>query len=447
MPPPDLGFSPENLSGICRKCGNFLPCPNCISGESGKVGEPTNKQHDTIPDLTLELGADLVEEPEEILDLTHEAIEVKEGYRDRMEQGGGKTKLVEFGWATTSSEKHPERNEDSVGIYEDQNMYAVFDGLGGAAAGNVASEKSRDELGQKVAEARTMIYAHDKLQLVKKWEEVMIDNALVRDEGSDNISDLQAIRAREINEARTYHETLNLPQEVKNEAIAISDALKELSGDVKNSGEAQAELKGMGSTVSGVKIVETDDGRRFGIFFSVGDSAAKIERASNGTIVEAVVAETILEHLIAREMVTQVNAELAVQKVKARDAGDKNVVVTTQDQALYDARFYQVAQYLGHAKPIKPRIKIWELRDNDRITLTTDLIDDNDLKGKSETRLRDRTDEPLEEIAAGTIDDAVGEIDSKTGKGWDDGAVVAIEVKAKTQTKQSAETVRGRIAA
>lgn len=387
-------FRPQSESNWCpRHEGYFVPCPIC-AGEAGL----------TAP----------------------EALE-PETYRARMEQGEGETKLAEFGFATVSSEKHPDRNEDAVGIYPEEQIFAVFDGLGGRVAGVVASRVAQSELIQKYKEAQTIArHAQGKEEIERQWQSVVASNVLITEDETQTNADYQMIRNRELVEAQERVEALKLPLEVKHEAIAISEALIELSKEVRAQSKSDPSFKGMASTVAGVKLFEANS-RRFAIFFSVGDSEAYLERARSGVIVPAVSSDGQLEHMTARKRVNTVEAEQAIRRVQAARAGGKKEAPA--DTALYEAKFFVVMQSLGQKDEVIPHISIWELAPGDRIALTTDMISDNDRGSRWQARVRNRTTESLQEVAAGTIFDAVQGVKQREGKGWDDGTAMIIEAK------------------
>src|SRR5712692_8385001 len=51
-----------------------------------------------------------------------------------------KTAPLTFAFCTEAHEQHPERNEDTILVDRQRGLAAVFDGVGGAKAGEVASQ-------------------------------------------------------------------------------------------------------------------------------------------------------------------------------------------------------------------------------------------------------------------------------------------------------------------
>src|SRR5947209_8239397 len=54
--------------------------------------------------------------------------------------GGKASELFTFSRHTVACERHPERNEDTIITDERSGLAAVFDGVGGSAAGEIASQ-------------------------------------------------------------------------------------------------------------------------------------------------------------------------------------------------------------------------------------------------------------------------------------------------------------------
>lgn len=58
---------------------------------------------------------------------------------------------IEAAFVSVASEEHPDRNEDSVLFDKAHSLFAVFDGMGGHAAGEVASSIAQKYVGEKLA--------------------------------------------------------------------------------------------------------------------------------------------------------------------------------------------------------------------------------------------------------------------------------------------------------
>jgi PPM family protein phosphatase len=148
------------------------------------------------------------------------------------------------GSATAASEKHPNRNEDSSIANPENGLFAVFDGMGGYAGGERASE-----------EAKRVTLEH--LNFPSTVEGVELS--------PEEIS-------------ASIRETLSLAH---NEILNV--ATKE-------------QLEGMGTTASVVKIWEGENGTRKAIVGNVGDSRVYILR-QNGILEQVTVDDSLGGHL------------------------------------------------------------------------------------------------------------------------------------------------------
>lgn len=348
-----------------------------------------------------------------------EQLERREAYRKRLEVQTVDQPLFSGALSTLSSETHPEHNEDTIGVYED--AVVVFDGAGGHLSGEAASHMARDTFEQKLVEARTM--ARSEIlqagqELDTRWKEIVESGSLVTEKDAEERARFREIRDREIAAAHTQLEALNIPDEIKREAIAISRALKALSEEIAFAAQAldhgksdtEREYKGMATTAAGIRVIEAR-GRRFGICFSVGDSEVYLERASTGAIVRATKSDNALEHLLERGIVP------------------RHAANDLSNPAIRDARFSGVSQLLGQEGAPTPRIMIWELFPRDRFILASDGLTDMDLQERWKETLRNRRGESWSEVAPKLIDGAMEGYFAKEGKRGDDVTVAIGEIK------------------
>ncbi len=124
-----------------------------------------------------------------------------------------------------ASERHPEQNEDAVLSLPERGVFGVFDGMGGHAGGEIASQIARDGI------ARAL-------------------------------------------------ESLPEGLPVANMRIAIQEALFDANAEIRRQAEANPEWRGMGTTASVVKMWESPQGERKAVIGQMGDSRIYVLRAA-----------------------------------------------------------------------------------------------------------------------------------------------------------------------
>lgn len=325
-----------------------------------------------------------------------------------------KTPLLELGVATLASAEHPTRNEDATAFYEQEDMAAVFDGAGGQAAGDIASRFARDNLISHVERARLLVEAMNATGQIDLWNKVVEGNSYVmadelEGEETRDKARLRARRERDVGEARAYFEKLNPPDDVKLEASALYLALQNLSDALQAEGKRRG-TPDMATTATGVKLMEEPDGRRYGIFWSVGDSDAWLFREKTGEVIRPVRSDNGLDAMVGRGSMTPLEAE------------------NLSDPLVHQLRFSITGQALGPMERVIPHLMIYELDPGDRFLLASDGLGDNDLEGRFQKRLRTRTSEPWSKVVRDMTGSALEGIRNQEGKGWDDITVVAGEV-------------------
>ena len=106
-----------------------------------------------------------------------------------------KTSLFTFSCQSIACERHPHRNEDSMLIDEETGLAAVFDGVGGSAAGEIASQtaaRATQRGWQKIIQhhqegrkAHTLLESHESLNLCTILEQLIHEaDEQVRTEGA-----------------------------------------------------------------------------------------------------------------------------------------------------------------------------------------------------------------------------------------------------------------------
>lgn len=217
---------------------------------------------------------------------------------------------------STASEDHPETNEDAMFFRKDRQMFGVLDGMGGMAAGEVASAVARDYLAQALQNAP---------------------------------------------EGHSLPEVQEL----------LTNILKDASEQVLEHSKKNKEWSGMGTTASIVKIFEDSQGGRKAVIGNVGDSRVYILRA-DGKLEQV----TIDDGIIREQMKKGIINEQEARRLQGRfNNCDDPVKLTPQERSLFDNRNV-ISQALGH-RGVEPRIFTVDVRDGDKVITTSDGIHDN----------------------------------------------------------------------
>lgn len=146
---------------------------------------------------------------------------------------------MDVGAATIASELHPESNEDSLFVRKGEGFFGIFDGVGGEAAGDVAS-----------AEASKSI----------------------------------------LSKLETLEENFTLPEmreDLRKAVENANDHLLQLSSQ-------HSELRGMGTTACIAKIVNGKQGERHVVVANIGDSRAYIVKP-DGRMLQITLDDNILK--------------------------------------------------------------------------------------------------------------------------------------------------------
>ena len=212
-----------------------------------------------------------------------------------------------------ASEEHLERNEDAMLVMEKKGVFAVFDGLGGRAAGDYASQRT------------------------KRFVERTVVSSF-----SDTMSQEEA--------SRMMAHVLQKASEMLHRESMENDAMKD-----------------MGTTVSLVKILEEAGGTQKAIIGNVGDSRVYILH-QDGTL-----EQITLDDSYVREMFPNEAEARAVQK---KLSGAVYPAALSDDESLCYRKRNILTQYIGQAS-IQARMHMAELAPGDRILITSDGVHDN----------------------------------------------------------------------
>lgn len=321
------------------------------------------------------------------------------------------THLARLGGVSTASAEHPERNEDAFAFSDRENLAVVADGVGGEAAGDIASHLVAYELPRELAIAMKAVEKLPGREVQKEWKEVMRSTLLVSEEETANKPELAAKCKAMLRERHEYFNNLKAPREVQDMAMALRRALESAGNAVQELAKGDRKLKGMASTAVAAKLMRALDGRIFAVLGSVGDSMIRIRR-TDGAVEAPLPSDSGMDHALARGMINE------------KMADSKNLKRGTHE---WKMRFQFVGQALGGEMEITPRVTIAEMHPGDRLLLASDGLEDNDLDADYEHILGE--DASASELAERMRVRAEKGIQRKEGKGWDDITTLVIDVK------------------
>lgn len=330
--------------------------------------------------------------------------------------------LARMGGVTAASAEHPERNEDAFAIMKREKLAVVADGVGGEAAGEIASHFVAYELPHELNAATTAVEKLPGRELQKEWRDLIRGNILITEEEAAQKPELAAKFKKELRERDEHFKSLKAPREVQEMAIAMRRAMQATSEAVHELAEGDPKLKGMASTAVAAKLVRGTDDRIFAVLGSVGDSMIRIRR-KNGSMEAPLPSDSGMDHALARGMINE------------EAANPKNIKRGTFEWKL---RFQAVRQVLGGKTEVVPRVTITEVHPGDRLLLASDGLEDNDLDADYERTLGEEAPggdmSALAERMRARAEDGIAR---KEGKGWDD--ITAVIVEVKTPEEESIE--------
>lgn len=239
------------------------------------------------------------------------------------------------------SEKHPERNEDVVLADREHGIFAVFDGVGGQAAGETAAR---------------------------------LASAVVKE-------NLKAD-----------------PSSEKEAENAVETAILQANAAVRREGEKEPRLAGMASTASVVKLWRTPAGEPRATVGNVGDSRVYLYREGQLRPL------TLDDSMILIDAQTPEKAwerQDRLSRVKGVEDLAELKIGNVQEYHQRSAAIYQAlgVERLG----IKPRISTAELQPGDWLILTSDGIHDNLTIEEMEATLQANRDSPIALVRAARL--------------------------------------------
>jgi PPM family protein phosphatase len=238
---------------------------------------------------------------------------------------------------SVANERHPTRNEDSILIDSTSGLYAVFDGVGGSAAAEIASQTA----------------AHSML---KSWK-----NALTREQNKRRIYSLL-----------TEKTSLDL-------CHTVESIILESDEQVRTNGAERAKTDDLATTIAVSVFNRQQSGGYSMIYGHVGDSRVYLLR-ENASLQRLTSDDGLLTKLVENQIVNERHA-LKIDQATHVDQ-------LSEVEYSYFRLRGRITQALGG--PIPPTIHVDKItiQPGDRVLLCTDGIHDNLTDHEIETILR-----------------------------------------------------------
>lgn len=254
--------------------------------------------------------------------------------------GGKSSELFTFSRHTVACERHPERNEDTIVIDERSGLAAVFDGVGGSAAGEIASQ----------------IAARSTLE---SWKRTI----------------------RLVQKGRKIHGFLDGHNGLHADICTILEQLiLDADDQVRNEGARRAGTSDLATTVALAALIRQPDARGYTMFYAhVGDSRVYMLRPDE-PLKRLTSDDGLLAKLVENQIVNSADALRIDQAMHSNQLSDT--------EYSYFRLRGGITQALGG--PLPPTIHIDQVSvfPGDRILLCTDGIHDNLIDEEIEEILR-----------------------------------------------------------
>lgn len=317
-------------------------------------------------------------------------IDVKTQYGFEKEKGP----KWEAGAETSSSEDHPDRNEDAYFVDPRRRVIGIFDGVGGRSAGQIASHEAGD-----------IIHRH-----------------------------LSALPPRATAE------------EIKKD---LAEAMANGHEKILDTAKRRPEFEGMATTASVGKIIN-EGGKRKLVFAHIGDSRIYIARA-NGSLKQVTNDDSVLNYALEKAKKEDNQKEiLKLEKIAAQmdevgDVLDKDV---DPDLRFFFINRNRISAGLGVDANFAVKTGEIELAGDDIVLFTSDGIHDNLTKdqiaglikkyrGEGAQRVSEALVEAANEVAAGY--DSMDEDSKKKRPKRDDKTAVLLMEEISDMTEEAKE--------
>jgi PPM family protein phosphatase len=239
---------------------------------------------------------------------------------------------------TIPCERHPSRNEDSYFIEHEGGLVAVFDGVGGSAAGEIASQTAR-----RASRRRW----HEELHEIQQRSP--LKKGIINCSATDYCTVLQRL-------------------------IETADE------EVRTEGAREAGTDDLATTVAMAMLCQHPEGNDYTLFYAhVGDSRLYLLH-ENGPLKRLTTDDGLLGRLVESQMVQEEDARRIDQAMRSEELSEV--------EFSYFRLRGGITQALGG--PVPPTIHIDQIpiMIGDRILLCTDGVHDNLTDNEIETILR-----------------------------------------------------------
>ena len=250
------------------------------------------------------------------------------------------SELFTFSRHTVACERHPDRNEDTIIADEQSGLAAVFDGVGGSAAGEIASQ----------------IAARSTLE---GWRRTV----------------QQAQKGRKIHGFLEGHNGLHADL-----CTILEQLILDADDRVRNDGAHRAGTSDLATTVALAALIRQPDTRGYTMFYAhVGDSRVYMLRADE-PLKRLTNDDGLLAKLVENQIVNSTDALRIDQAMRSDQLSDT--------EYSYFRLRGGITQALGGPLPPSIHIDQISIYPGDRILLCTDGIHDNLIDREIEEILR-----------------------------------------------------------
>lgn len=330
---------------------------------------------------------------------------------------------LEMALETISSSEHKERNEDAGYFKKEAGIFGVFDGIGGAPAGDLASRAAMMQLTKSAMEGsiKGAGSPHELHEAIETANTLLADSSTPLTEFAVK----KAIRVILKRMAKAIAAVTESADPTVQEVItqyANTRYGKAVGHPLDPQNPADREIIShaatrIGTTVSGAKIWSDENGKRFVSTFQLGDSS--VYRLRNGRLEKITIDDSFITSLQRAKLLPSEAeyeqqtssmpnnpdyAELrvtveAIRNMAIPDPDLKNIIntlpETTLDISVDDIRHYVTASMNNQQKgALMARITTTEILSGDVLIAMTDGITDNLTWGEIQSLAERKKNDP-----------------------------------------------------